>query len=67
MPIASLVPAAMIVFIATNVDDLFVIAAFLTDPHLPRRAVFVGQFVGIGTLVLLSSLAALMSLAIPLS
>ncbi len=53
------------VFSATNIDDLLVVAAFFADPRLRQRFVVVGQFLGIGALVLASALAALLALAIP--
>jgi len=55
----------VVVFVATNIDDLFVVAAFLADPGLRRRAVVAGQYLGIGALVLASALAAWLALAIP--
>ncbi|MBI4294164.1 MAG: cadmium resistance transporter [Betaproteobacteria bacterium] len=54
-----------VVFSATNVDDLLVVAAFFADPRLRQRFVVIGQFLGIGALVLASALAALLALAIP--
>jgi cadmium resistance protein CadD (predicted permease) len=55
----------IVVFVATNIDDLFVVAAFLADPGLRRRAVVAGQYLGIGALVLTSALAAWLVLAVP--
>ncbi len=52
-------------FVATNVDDIFLLAVFFADRSIKRRAVVVGQFVGIGALVGASWLAARLALAIP--
>jgi cadmium resistance protein CadD (predicted permease) len=53
------------VFVSTNIDDIFLLAAFFADPHLRARAIVAGQFLGIGVLVLGSTLASVAALAIP--
>lgn len=57
--------AGIVVFAATNIDDLFVLSAFFSDARYARRSVIIGQFVGIGALVLVSFLAARLAVAIP--
>jgi len=64
-PLASSAALGVVVFVATNVDDVLVLAAFFADSTLVRRSIVVGQFVGIGTLVLASSAAALVGLVVP--
>ncbi len=59
------VGVAIVVFAATNIDDLFVIMAFLAAPAMRARAVVAGQFLGIATLVLASVVAARFAIAIP--
>ncbi|MDP1902336.1 MAG: cadmium resistance transporter [Rubrivivax sp.] len=56
---------AAAVFVATNLDDIFLLAAFFADPRLRHRSIVVGQYLGIGALVLASALAALFALALP--
>ena len=56
---------AVVVFASTNVDDVFLLAAFFADPHLRARSVVLGQFLGIGALVAASAAAAWASLAVP--
>ena len=56
---------AIVVFAATNIDDLFVIVAFLAAPAMRARAVVAGQFLGIASLVLMSVVAAWFAIAIP--
>lgn len=56
---------AIVVFASTNVDDVFLLAAFFADPHLRGRAVVLGQLLGIGALVAASAAAAYASLAVP--
>lgn len=55
----------IVVFGATNIDDIFLLAAFFADPRLRHRSIVIGQYLGIGALVLASALAALLALALP--
>jgi cadmium resistance protein CadD (predicted permease) len=55
----------IVVFASTNIDDIFLLAAFFADPRLRHRSIVVGQYVGIGALVFVSALAALLALALP--
>ena len=54
-----------IVFASTNIDDIFLLAAFFADPKLLRRSIVLGQYFGIALLSLLSVLAAMLALTIP--
>lgn len=56
---------AVTVFISTNVDDIFVVSAFLANPRMRRRSVVIGQFLGIGALVGVSVLGATLALVVP--
>jgi cadmium resistance protein CadD (predicted permease) len=56
---------AVTAFVSTNIDDGFVISAFLANPRMGRRSVIIGQFLGIGTLVAVSALGATLALAAP--
>jgi cadmium resistance protein CadD (predicted permease) len=64
---SSLSPIAVGValFATTNVDDIFLLAAFFADRHLRPRSVVLGQFLGIGALTALSAAAASASLVVP--
>jgi cadmium resistance protein CadD (predicted permease) len=53
------------VFASTNIDDIFLLSAFFADPGMRHRAIVAGQYLGIGVLVLASTLAALMALTLP--
>ena len=64
MSAISLVTVSAGIFAATNVDDLFVLVGFLSDPSLPRRRIVAGQVIGIAILVGLSLAAALAALAL---
>jgi len=56
---------AIVVFLSTNVDDIFLLAAFYSDSKIRPRSVVFGQFLGIGTLVVVSCLAAWLAIALP--
>jgi len=45
---------AVLLFVSTNVDDLFVLLAFLSDARIGTKSVIVGQFLGITTLYAVS-------------
>jgi cadmium resistance protein CadD (predicted permease) len=55
----------IVVFASTNIDDLFLLAAFFADTRLRHRSIVLGQYLGIGALVLVSALAAILALTIP--
>jgi cadmium resistance protein CadD (predicted permease) len=59
------ISVGMVVFASTNIDDIFLLAAFFADRRLAQRAVIIGQFVGIGALVLVSVIAAWLAVAVP--
>ncbi len=52
----------VLVFASTNIDDIFILAAFYADPKIARRSIVIGQFLGIGALVLASAAAAILAL-----
>jgi len=61
VPPSSVPGAALLgvgLFASTNIDDIFLTMAFFADPRLRRSAIVVGKFVGIGSLTLLSTIAA---------
>lgn len=55
----------VVVFASTNIDDIFVLVAFFSDPRLLRRSIVIGQYLGIGVLVLVSALAAMLAFVVP--
>ena len=52
-------------FATTNLDDAFVLLLFFGDRRYRARHVFIGQALGVGLLVLLSLIGALVALALP--
>jgi len=64
-PLVSDLGIGIVVFASTNIDDIFLLAAFFADSRLRHRSIVIGQYLGIGTLVLVSVLSALLALAFP--
>jgi cadmium resistance protein CadD (predicted permease) len=59
------VGASIVAFASTNVDDIFVLLAFLGDPTLKRKHVVAGQYLGIGALVIASAALAAAAVQLP--
>ena len=64
MNLAASLGLAVVAFASTNVDDIFVLLGFFADPRLRARNVVIGQYLGIGALVLVSIAASLISLVL---
>ncbi len=60
----ALVGIAVGMFATTNLDDLFILLGFFSDPKFRPRQVAVGQFLGIATLYAVSVVAALLALVV---
>ena len=56
---------ALIVFVATNIDDIVLVALLFAEPQLRGRSIVLGQFAGIGVLVLTSVLAGWAAVSVP--
>jgi cadmium resistance protein CadD (predicted permease) len=57
---------AVALFVSTNIDSLFVLLAFFSDPKYRRSHVVLGQYAGLAVVFAVSALAASFSRAIPL-
>jgi cadmium resistance protein CadD (predicted permease) len=60
-PVLSL---ASVLFVSTNVDDIFVLVGFFADPKFRVRNIVIGQYIGIATLLGVSMAASLLSVII---
>jgi len=56
---------AVVVFVSTNFDDVFLLLGFFSDRTLQPRTIVLGQLTGIGVLYGLSIVGALAALVIP--
>ena len=61
----TVVGLAVAAFVATNIDDILLLAVFFADRTFRPTGVVIGQFIGIGFLTVLSAAAALLTLSIP--
>ncbi len=55
---------AIALFASTNIDDIFVLVGFFSDPKFRPKDVVIGQFVGIAALFALSVAGSLLALVI---
>ncbi len=56
---------AIIAFIATNIDDLFILMLFFGNSNFKNRQVVIGQYVGVISLILVSSLGYFFKFVLP--
>jgi cadmium resistance protein CadD (predicted permease) len=63
--VLSTILVCVLAFISTNIDDLFVLLAFFSDPTIKRRDVILGQYIGICALVAISIACSLVAIVIP--
>jgi cadmium resistance protein CadD (predicted permease) len=63
--ILGLVAIGVIAFVATNIDDIFVLMMFFSSLTFPVRQVVLGQYIGIGLLIAISVLGSLIALVVP--
>ena len=61
----AIIGMAIVLFVSTNVDDVFVIVGFFADSRYGARDIVLGQYVGITALFGASVAASLLSLVIP--
>jgi cadmium resistance protein CadD (predicted permease) len=54
-------------FLATNLDDFFLLAAFFSSKAFSNHSVVLGQYLGICTLILVSIIASFVNLIVPSS
>jgi cadmium resistance protein CadD (predicted permease) len=61
----ALLGIVVVLYAWTNIDDLFVLLGFFSDPRFRPRQVVIGQYVGIMVIYGSSVLASLLSLVVP--
>lgn len=65
MDTLGIIGLGIVVFISTNIDDIFVLMMFFSDQRYKSSQVILGQYVGIGLLVAISVIGALAALVVP--
>jgi cadmium resistance protein CadD (predicted permease) len=68
--LVSILAIGVSAFVATNIDDIFVLMMFFSSSYsssitFPVRQIVLGQYVGIGLLIAISALGSLISLVVP--
>lgn len=64
MNLIALLGLGIVLFASTNFDDIFFMIGFLADPRFRARNVAIGQYVGIGAIVVVSVGVSLISLVL---
>jgi cadmium resistance protein CadD (predicted permease) len=62
-----LVFTAVAMFIATNLDDLFVLMIFFSNKEFTARQIVLGQYIGVMALIAVSALSYFLKLIIPVN
>ena len=62
-----LIFTAVAMFIATNLDDLFVLMIFFSNKEFEARQVVLGQYIGVMALIAISALSYFLKLVIPVN
>jgi cadmium resistance protein CadD (predicted permease) len=52
-------------FVASNIDDTFILILLFSSLNFQARHVIIGQFLGIGVLITVSTLGSLIALVVP--
>lgn len=52
-------------FISSNIDDTFILILLFSSLSFQTRHIFIGQFLGIGVLIMISALGSLIALVLP--
>jgi cadmium resistance protein CadD (predicted permease) len=60
-----LLGVAILLFVSTNLDDIFVLVGFFTNPKFQSKNVVIGQYAGIAVLLTMSIVGALLAFVIP--
>lgn len=58
--------ASTVAFITTNIDDIFILMLFFSDPRRKNVPVVLGQYIGISTLIAISFIGSFIGLIIDL-
>jgi cadmium resistance protein CadD (predicted permease) len=56
---------AVSIFAATNIDDIFILIAFFSNPNFRKKEIILGQFLGMGILTGLSLTLSLIAIVVP--
>jgi cadmium resistance protein CadD (predicted permease) len=63
----TLVGIGIAAYVSTNIDDLFILMIFFATPRLPSFQIVLGQYVGMGSLMVVSLAGSFVTLLLPRS
>jgi len=61
----ALVGVGIAAFVATNIDDFFILMVFFARPRFPSSQIVLGQYIGMGSLIGVSLAGSLITLVLP--
>ncbi|MBI5681329.1 MAG: cadmium resistance transporter [Methanobacterium sp.] len=62
-----LIFTSIMAFVATNIDDLFILTLFFANPNIKNAHVVIGQYIGILSLIMISLMGYFFKFIIPIS
>ena len=65
MDFPALVGVSIAAFVATNIDDFFILMVFFATPRFPSSQIVLGQYIGMGSLIGVSLAGSLITLVLP--
>ena len=65
MDFSALVGVGIAAFVSTNIDDLLILMAFFATPKFSPFQIVLGQYIGMGSLIVVSLLGLLIALVVP--
>ena len=65
MDFPALVGVGIAAFVSTNIDDLLILMAFFATPKFSPFQIVLGQYIGMGSLIVVSLLGLLIALVVP--
>jgi cadmium resistance protein CadD (predicted permease) len=63
----TLIGVGIAAFVSTNIDDLFILMIFFATLRFPASQIVLGQYIGMGSLIGVSLVGSLITLALPLN
>jgi len=64
-PVLLAIALGIVVFTATNVDDLFVLVMFFSNPSFSTKQVVIGQYIGVSLLITISAFSYFAAFIVP--
>src|SRR3712207_518925 len=62
--IISIIGIGALSFVATNIDDIFLLMVFFSSSNFQARSIVIGQYLGIGLIVAITAVGSLIALVV---